>query len=274
MTKKVGANEPCSCGSGKKFKKCCGAVGVNALAEGASYDRIDRNAAIAMVASMVDEELSYWDDYEDEGDDAETPGVARSLEERFWGEYGGHFLPESFVDNAQSVFEDWVAFDVPLKSGERLVDQLLRKRGLRAGEIAFLSAMKQSAMRPYEVVGLESGSSITLLDLLEGTITIVHEASTSLDIPKSEFLMARIVACGVSGQPEMEGGLLLMPNFVRQLLLDKIVEHRRLHQLANPGQSVLDADKELTPFFNQLWMKAFFAELEKEPDHGSPSNRD
>ena len=24
-TPKVGRNEPCSCGSGKKFKKCCGA---------------------------------------------------------------------------------------------------------------------------------------------------------------------------------------------------------------------------------------------------------
>jgi len=25
MSKKVGRNEPCPCGSGKKFKKCCGA---------------------------------------------------------------------------------------------------------------------------------------------------------------------------------------------------------------------------------------------------------
>ncbi|MGB5261359.1 MAG: SEC-C metal-binding domain-containing protein, partial [Gammaproteobacteria bacterium] len=24
-TRKVGRNEPCPCGSGKKFKKCCGA---------------------------------------------------------------------------------------------------------------------------------------------------------------------------------------------------------------------------------------------------------
>ena len=24
VTKKVGSNEPCPCGSGKKYKKCCG----------------------------------------------------------------------------------------------------------------------------------------------------------------------------------------------------------------------------------------------------------
>ena len=27
-TTKVGRNEPCSCGSGKKYKKCCGSGGV------------------------------------------------------------------------------------------------------------------------------------------------------------------------------------------------------------------------------------------------------
>ena len=28
VSKKVGRNEPCPCGSGKKFKKCCGTTGV------------------------------------------------------------------------------------------------------------------------------------------------------------------------------------------------------------------------------------------------------
>lgn len=26
--KKIGRNDPCSCGSGKKYKKCCGAAGM------------------------------------------------------------------------------------------------------------------------------------------------------------------------------------------------------------------------------------------------------
>jgi len=25
--RKIGRNEPCPCGSGKKYKKCCGAIG-------------------------------------------------------------------------------------------------------------------------------------------------------------------------------------------------------------------------------------------------------
>jgi preprotein translocase subunit SecA len=27
--RKIGRNEPCPCGSGKKYKKCCGRVGLN-----------------------------------------------------------------------------------------------------------------------------------------------------------------------------------------------------------------------------------------------------
>jgi uncharacterized protein YecA (UPF0149 family) len=28
-SKKIGRNDPCYCGSGKKYKKCCGALAVN-----------------------------------------------------------------------------------------------------------------------------------------------------------------------------------------------------------------------------------------------------
>jgi hypothetical protein len=115
-------------------------------------------------------------------------------------------------------------------------------------------------MRPYETVAPRSGSSLVLRDLLDGTTTTVHEPSTSIVIPDGSFLVARIVACGVSGKPELEGGVLVMPNAFRQLLLDKISEHRGLHQLAHPEQSAQDADKELAPFFNQLALKALFAE--------------
>nr|MBP7460864.1 SEC-C domain-containing protein [Candidatus Delongbacteria bacterium] len=32
MQPKIGPNEPCPCGSGKKYKKCCGRVGSNGQA--------------------------------------------------------------------------------------------------------------------------------------------------------------------------------------------------------------------------------------------------
>ena len=30
-TVKVGRNDPCSCGSGKKFKKCCGVIALRSI---------------------------------------------------------------------------------------------------------------------------------------------------------------------------------------------------------------------------------------------------
>ena len=279
MSEKVGPNEPCPCGSGKKHKKCCGAVGAEALAAGASYDRIDRDNVIRMVAVLVEDELSAWDDHDDEGDrggadKAGEPRAARSLEDRFWGEHRYRELPISLLSSlphsvwssVQSAFEDWVAFDVRLGNGERLVDRLLRKKNLRSGERALLEALKQSALRPYEVLEAHPGVSFTLRDLLEGSITVVQESSMGLSRPATGFWMARVLPCGVSGKPEVEGGVYLMPDSLRQLLLDKIVEHRGLHQLAHPGHSALDADKELPPFFNQLWLNHLLAALEEQAD--------
>jgi SEC-C motif len=275
MSKKIGPNEPCPCSSGKKHKKCCGAVGVEALAAGASYDRIDRDSVYRMVADLVEYELSAWGDSEDEGgrdDKAGEPRATRSLEKRFWGEHAGRELPDSLLSsiphsfwaNVQAAFEDWVAFDVRLGSGARLVDQLLRRKNLRAGEHAFLEALKQSALRPYEVLETQPGVSLTLRDLLEGSITVAREPSIGLSPLTTDFLMARVLPYGVSGKPEIEGGVYLMPGSLRQLLLDKIVEHRGLHQLAHPGSSSLDADKELPPFFNQLWLNTQLSSLEAE----------
>jgi SEC-C motif len=265
MTRKVGPNEPCPCGSGKKFKKCCGAVGANALAAGASYDRKNRDSASAMVERLVEAELSYWGDEEEVAEgDGSTPSEkpAPSLEARFWGEYMGCALPEVAAERAEGILLDWVAFDVLQKNGERLVDQLLRRKNLRAGEKTFLEAMKHSAMKLYEVVE-DLSTSVILRDLVDGGTAVVHQHSTGSSKPTTGFWVARVVPCGVSGKPELEGAVLLMPDVFQQFLIDKVLEHRRFHALTHPGASALDADKELPPFFHQLWLKTYFSQIEK-----------
>lgn len=269
MTKKVGPNEPCPCGSGKKHKKCCGAVGAEALAAGASYDRVDRDNAMRIVRARVEDELVYWgaeEDEDDEGSDVEGARTIPSLAELYWGEYAGSpslaTLPPAIWSSAEGAFEAWAAFDLRPKNGERIVEQILRERELRSGERAFLEAMRQSAMRPYEAMEMKAGESLTLRDLLEGTTTSVKIPMADAALPQGEFLMARVVPCGISGRPEMEGGVFWFPDMFRETLLEKIASHRQLHQLARPGESALDADKELTPFWNQLWMKVLLAGLE------------
>lgn len=280
MGNKIGPNEPCPCGSGKKHKKCCGAVGANAFADGASYDRSDRDAAGAMIGKLVDDALfssAHVEevDYEAE-EEGETEEHGSSLEEQFWGDYVGERFPKALLDNAKSVFEAWVAFDLRQRSGERLVDRLLQRKSLRAGQRAFLEGMKQSVMKPYAVVEVQPNKSLTLRDLVDDTITVVHDPAARPMKPADAILIARIVSCGVSGKAEREGGAFVLPEFLLPFLIDKIRENRSLYLLRYPDRSTLDADKEMPPFFNLLWLKTYTAltrELsddEEGPD-GEPS---
>ena len=58
MFKGVGGNEPCPCGSGKKFKKCCGASAV--AAERAAEERRNPNWVPEGVTATEDDAKGAW----------------------------------------------------------------------------------------------------------------------------------------------------------------------------------------------------------------------
>lgn len=249
MSNKVGPNEPCTCGSGKKFKKCCGAVGANALAEGASYDRVDRDAARRKAAEIV-EHATFARDYSSDGKEATAE---ENPERRFWGEYADveiDLVDADLITNMEQVRDNWIAFDWRQASGERLVDELLRRKDLRAGEVAFLEGAKRSVFLPYEVVQLAAGS-VTLRELTAGTEVVVHLGELELGSQPESFLLARVVAPGISGRPEFEGGTLRLPNLFRQEVLELYA-----------GSAGADAIKELPPRLAQLWLRKFLSKLD------------
>lgn len=247
---KVGPNEPCSCGSGKKFKKCCGAVGASALADGASYDRVDRDGARRKLAELIEStklERAHPEEADAAGEDPER---------RFWGEYADveiDLYDSSLITSMEQVRDDWIAFDWRMESGERLVDKLLQRKDLRAGEVAFLEGVRRSVLSPYEVVA-RAAASATLRELSAGTEVAVHLGDLELGSQPESFLLARVVSPGISGRPELEGGALRVPNELRQEVLELFASH--------PDS---DARKQLPPRLAQLWLTKFLARLEAQP---------
>jgi hypothetical protein len=245
MTKKARPNEPCPCGSGKKFKKCCGGPGAKAGAIGLPHTQADRASAFEQLEFFIDE---LWDEEEEEAFEA------------FWGrhlEREGELSQELLIMSRQ-VQETWFAFDYRRDDGIRIIDEFLVQAVLGAGERSFLEAMRASTMRLYEVTETVPGSSMTLRDLVEGAIVTVSERSASRTVARHECLAARVIPRGCSGQPELEAGVLHIPSLWRESVLDAVRKHRSDFVRDHAGASIDAFYKLLPPLFHDAWLSFIF----------------
>ena len=239
---KPGRNEPCPCGSGKKFKKCCLLAGPSHT--GASYTGAERLSAMAQFDRFIEDHLGPEDD---------------AALEAFWGRYLDH---DAELDKATSrlsddAFEMWFSFDFPLDDGRLVVDRFLEEHPrLSTGERAYLQILGGTAMHLYEVVDAFPGVSLTLRDVLEGDQVTVRERLGSRTINRFDWLAARIVPRGASGQPEIEAGLLHIPPLLHQAVRSQLSSLREAFLRERPGVGVGAFYKEMAPFFHDAWVGA------------------
>lgn len=238
---KIGRNELCPCGSGRKFKKCCGdaAGATQPLAD--RYTREDRMSAFTRLNQYVD---VFAVDEED-----------RAVEV-FWGRFAGRAdeLPPERADLFDDIEHLWFLLDHRDSGGAAIVDRVLAGAQLGPGERAFLTALGRSSMRIYEVVGASPGASLTLRDAIEGGAVTVHERQASRTIARGDHLAARVVPRGPSGGPELEAGLLHLAPSVKEPLLARIHRERARFLGEHPGGDLTAFYKGLPPIFHEVWV--------------------
>ena len=207
-----GRNSPCPCGSGLKYKRCC-VLG---------YTRDDVAAAYQVLAQRA--------------------GAWHGRAERVWpalfGPLGRVPGPRRVEDD---IFLDWLYSDVRDDRGARVVDLLLRGEGLPRGVRAFAAAMRDSAVRLYEVS--RQGPWAKLRDVLTG------ETMGPVDLEEGvELLAARLIACG--DRVGIHGPGMQFPALMRTTLIglirDRLAELRR----TRGGE---DEWKALAPILYQAW---------------------
>ncbi len=236
---KAGRNDPCPCGSGRKFKKCC-----HDRMAATRFTQTDRALALARLDRFIADELGPEDD---------------AAFEEFWGDLADRAgeLDDDWSELSEAVVDSWFAFDRPLEGGRPAVDRFLEVHAqLPAGERAFLEMMRDTSMRLYEVVDAVPGVSLTLRDVLEGDQVTVHERLGSRSISRFEWLAARLVARGASGQPEIEAGLMQLPELLRESVRGQLAAHREDFLRKNPGADVRAFYKSTAPFFHSAWAGA------------------
>lgn len=233
---KIGPNELCPCGSGRKYKKCCGDPRATDR-----YTRDDRTAVFDRLNDYIDALAT---------DEEDRAGVV------FWGEFAGRAdeLPPERAELFGDVEHLWFVFDHRGAQGTTIADRLLAGAELTPGERAFLTALRRSSMRVYEVIDSHPGVSLTLRDAIEGGTVTVNERQASRTMARHEHLAARIVPQGPSGGPEIEAGLLHIAPMVKEPLLARI-QRERARFLDEHGAGDLTAFyKHLPALFHEVWV--------------------
>jgi hypothetical protein len=236
---KIGANERCPCGSGKKFKRCCG----DPRAE-TRYSREDRATAFM----RLDEWIRVFVATEQ----------ARAHTE-FWGRFAHYAdeLPPGLATLSVAAEDVWFAFDYCGDRGFPVVDTFLAEAELDSGERAFLTAVRKSSTRLYEVVDLVPGVALTLRDVIEGGQVTVSERQGSRTIGRHSFVAARLVPRGPSGGPEIEAGLLHIPGLLKDTLVARLRDDRAHYLDHHPGVDLDTFYKTMPPLFHEVWAGSF-----------------
>ena len=241
---KIGPNERCLCGSGKKYKRCCGDPRAATTTTTTTYTAQDRASA----HRRLDQWLGIF-----------AKADLREAAEALWGPFIHRIreLPEELTAVSLDVAQAWAAFDYIGDRGVPLADVFLAEAELGAGERAFLTALGSSSMRLYEVTDAAPGISLTLCDVIEGDRITVNERTASRTLGRNEHVAARIVPRGPSGGPELEAGMLHVPRLIRHAVVEQLRERRARFLGEHRGASVDSFYKTMPPFFHDVWVGAF-----------------
>jgi hypothetical protein len=168
----IGRNEPCSCGSGKKYKKCCllkeAPAATSARQRLHDADgRLLRDVMRWAVGAFGEEFEAAYDEY---AQDPEKDSVHYQL-----------FVP-------------WSCCHFRVR-GRPVIDWYLeaRARNLPLSDRAWLESQQRAWLSVWEVTAVQPGEGMHVTDLLTGEKRAVQEVSGSKMLVVRDALLARVV---------------------------------------------------------------------------------
>jgi len=172
---KVGRNDPCPCGSGKKYKKCCqDAVRTTHAQESkrAAVHDLDEHMVAALERYAMSRHGESWD----------------AAASRFVRAAGRSEPLLGMLAAPWSVYVSRVG-------GARVVDGFLadHARRLTSDERAWLQAQQRAWLGIWEIAATEPGVGVTARDLLSGQTRRIVEKKASQQLTVRDAVLARVV---------------------------------------------------------------------------------
>jgi hypothetical protein len=239
---KPGRNDPCSCGSGKKYKQCCLKAEQTEVAG-------DRSEAVPKAIQWLMTRHSQ--------------AVREALAEGFFGGLEGdeyEMLKTQHRDSFEGITinsMEWLLADglITIKGQERRVSELLLGPGgplFSAKQREWIELLAAKPLGLYEVIEVVPGESMRLKDILfpEHAPVLVQEKAGSRRAVKFDLIAARVLP--VDGHFELSGAVYAIP---RHRSFDLITELRHELKGVEPDSPVY---KELVAvIIPDYWLKLF-----------------
>ena len=205
MTDKIGRNDPCPCGSGRKYKRCCGKETApsqtpadsheNAVARALTWlTQHHQKAFVAALKMAIDDAVAAIFDDEDQ-----ARAAMASIDGELWTQI-------------QLNLTEWLLAegDIEVKGEfQRVADLLLGPRGplLTVGQRGWLEQLARRPLRLYDVTAVVPGASITLCDALdtEAPPQVVNERSGSRTLRAGMQIGARVME--LPGENQLSGAI-------------------------------------------------------------------
>lgn len=242
-------NEPCPCGSGKKFKKCCGGAALSLVA-------INPEVATANEVKRADMELH----------DLLTRYMRKHMGEAWFNGAFDMFMQE--VEEGREAEEmalavPWALFHCPAnESLDSIAALMMRDSRARLTDIqlAVLRAQLQTRLSIWEITAVEPGVGIALTDRLTGATEFAHEVTASHAVSVHTSILARVVSvrdvafiAGVHPQP-------LTPRFTERAVTS-MRRYFRVRTRAVKAEKLLDPAAQI----NMVNVWRLLAELQRTP---------
>jgi hypothetical protein len=214
--RKVGRNDPCPCGSGKKYKKCC----LQKTRSQRKVDEDERNLRDRILEFAALERFSYdW---------------KRALDMYRVGSGDVDF--EEFAEEVE--FIDWVIHDYRcMGSGEPLVTIFAREKAssLNERQRGILTEWQNTLFGVYEVVGISKGEGLQLKDIITGEEYFAYDVSASNAATLWDLLVTRVIS--VDGRLGFGGAGKFLPQTRKRDLKDFLETGFMQYQEVHRGSS-------------------------------------
>ncbi len=263
-----GRNDPCPCGSGKKFKKCClGKDPLPAPSPAGPSPSPDSAPLLPFPAPPVPK--PSWDFTLGERDTAIEKLLRFSCRTEFnedcalaFALFGGPFLEEDEAaalealqsDMSQINLQSWFLFDLPVREGAPLAEIFLRRRGysLSPGERAYIHKGLAAHFRLYEILAVRPEEGFLLKDLFAGGTVEVHERRATRSLHQWEVAAMRLMDYG-GGHWTIDAGIIPFHPDQKRPLLQLLKALRK----EDPSCSEAVFFKRATIAFQYQWLDTF-----------------
>lgn len=208
---KTGRNDPCPCGSGKKFKKCCMVQKSELMLEGPS--KSSTHDLLAVQQQELSKKIVFFSRKDEFNDDLLN---ATSLYWKTSSDKETAVLSHAVYDD-NGEFLEWYLNDYVLSSGRTVIEEFSLEPHITPEEEEIIKSYMASCSGLFEVQRILENGSFVVKDIFTGEELEIRDETARKNIVAWDILMMRVLS--LRGERRIAGNILSIPRKLKDGLV-------------------------------------------------------